>query len=214
MQCKDKYVDVSVALSPNIITWPGSSSVRFRKVLDLQKGDIANDTDLHLNVHTGTHVDAPSHFIPGGKSVDQIPLEVMIGKAHVIEISECVNRITSDILSTLSIPESVERLLIRTRNSQLWQQPEHKFDAEFVAITADAAQWIVNRGIKLLGVDYLSIQGFYDKPIIHTTILGAEIVVIEGLDLSCIAAGCYEMICLPIKLEGIEGAPARVLLRC
>lgn len=213
IQRKNPYIDVSVALSPKTITWPGSSSISFRKVLDIQRGDVANDTDLLLNIHTGTHVDAPSHFVPCGKSIDQIPLKLMIGKTHVVEVSECVDKVTSKTLSDLSIPKSVERLLIRTRNSRLWQQPNHEFNPEFVAVTADAAQWIVDRGIKLLGVDYLSIQGFYDGPEIHQIILGAEIVVIEGLNLSCVTAGRYEMICLPIKLQGVEGAPARVLLR-
>lgn len=208
-----KYIDISVAVSPDLPVWPGSTPIEFQRTLDLSDGDEATDTTLHLSVHTGTHVDAPMHFIPGGRSVEALPLEMLIGPAYVAEVDATVGVITAEILQRLTIPPGTQRLLLHTRNSALWQQREREFDPNFVALSADAAQWVVDQGIQLVGVDYLSVQRFYDGPETHQILLGAEVVVIEGLNLTAVAAGIYDLLCLPIKLQGLEGAPARVLLK-
>jgi arylformamidase len=205
-----KYIDISVAVSPQLPTWPGSPKIKFQRNLELDRGDIANDTTIEFSVHTGTHIDAPLHFIAKGNSVDKLPLDVLIGSASVVDLLD-VEVITAQTLENLSLSPQVERLLIRTRNSQLWQKSD--FEPDFVALSADAAQWIVDRGIRLIGVDYLSVQRFYDGPETHLILLGAETIVIEGLNLAHVSPGEYELICLPIKLAGVEGAPARVILK-
>jgi arylformamidase len=206
------YIDVSVPVSSNLPCWPGSPPVKFIRDLDLEKGDIANDTSLNFSVHTGTHIDAPLHFVKGGKSVDQVSLDVLIGQAYVVDLST-VDVITTDTLKNSSLPTGIKRLLLKTKNSQLWENKVSEFNPDFVAITSDAAQWLVNQGIELVGIDYLSIQRFYDGPETHQILLQSEVVIIEGLNLTNVSPGEYELICLPIKLEGIEGSPARVILK-
>ncbi len=207
-----KYIDISVPVSPDLPRWPGSPAIEFQRSLDLERGDIANDTTIRLSVHTGTHVDAPLHFVKEGSSVEQMPLDILMGTAFVADVSE-VEVITPDTLKALALPKGTQRLLLRTRNSQMWQTGSSEFNPDFVAITADAAKWIVDRGIRLVGIDYLSIQRFYDGPETHLILLRSEVVIIEGLNLSEVSGGEYELICLPVKLAGVEGAPARAILR-
>ena len=207
-----KYIDISVPVSSNLPRWPGSPAITFQRSLDLDKGDIANDTTLHFSVHTGTHVDAPLHFLKDGSSVDQMPLDTLIGPAFVGDLSH-VDAITVDTLENLDFPPNTQRLLLRTRNSQLWQANIQEFQLNFVALTAEAAQWVVDHGIRLIGIDYLSIQRFSDGPETHLILLKADIVIIEGLNLTSAPAGQYELICLPLRLAGIEGSPARTILR-
>lgn len=207
------YIDVSVDISSELPIWPGSPAIRFERSLALDSGDIANDTTLNFSVHTGTHIDAPLHFLPHGKSVDQISLDTLIGPAYLAEIPNHVDAITATVLENLALPHDIQRLLLKTRNSNLWTLGTQQFEPSFVALTADAAQWVADRGIAVIGIDYLSIQRFYDGPETHQILLGAEVVVIEGLNLSQVRSGQYELFCLPLKLKGIEGAPARVILK-
>lgn len=207
-----KFIDISVPVSTNLPIWPGSPAIELKRRLDLDRGDIANDTTLHFSVHTGTHVDAPLHFLPEGSSVEQMPLEILIGLVMVADLSN-VDVVTPAALEQLAIPTETERLLIRTRNSRLWQSGVREFQPDFVALTADAAQWVVDREIRLIGVDYLSVQRFQDSSETHLILLQAEVVIIEGLNLAQVPAGEYELFCLPLKLAGVEGAPARAILR-
>jgi arylformamidase len=206
-----KYIDISLPVSPHLTRWPGSPVIRFERNLNLDQGDVANDTTIELSVHTGTHVDAPSHFLQGGETVESLPLDTLIGKTTVVDIGES-EVITPEILDSLNLPRQTTRLLFRTRNSQLWQQQVKEFQPDFVALSADAAQWIVDRGIRLVGIDYLSIQRYYDGPETHQILLQAKVIIIEGLNLAQVTPGEYQLICLPIKLKGVEGAPARVIL--
>lgn len=208
----NEYIDVSVPLSPDLPVWPGAPKVSFQRLLDIENGDIANDTNISLNVHTGTHVDAPFHFVSSGYTVEQMPLDILMGAATVVDVSD-VETITVDVLENLALSADTKRLLFRTRNSQLWEQANHTFDENFVALTAEAAQWIADQGIRLVGVDYMSVQRFHDGPETHLNLLKAEVTVIESLNLANVSAGEYELICLPMKLAGVEGAPARVVLR-
>jgi arylformamidase len=205
-------IDISVAVSPDLPTWPGSPDISLERRLNLDKGDIANDTTIQFSVHTGTHVDAPSHFVPDGYTVEQMPLDMLVGEALVVDLSH-VDVVTPAVLEALNLPAGTQRLLIRTRNSQLWEHQVKDFQTDFVALTAEAAQWVVDHGIRLVGVDYLSVQRFHDSPDTHLNLLRAEVIIIEGLNLAQVTPGRYELICLPIKLKGVEGAPARVLLR-
>jgi arylformamidase len=167
---------------------------------------------LACSVHTGTHVDAPAHFIDNGATVEQLPMEVLIGKAIVIDIPD-EHIITPEIIEAQKLPVETERLLFKTKNSALWANPAHEFNPEFVALSAESARWIVSRGIKLVGIDYLSIQLFKDAaPLTHRILLEAGVIILEGLDLRAINPGTYQLICLPLKLAGSEGAPARAIL--
>ena len=205
--------DVSVPISPQIPVWPGDPPVQIERVESINKGDPANLTRLSLGVHTGTHVDAPYHFFEKGRKVDQLPLNTLIGSAFVLEIHPKERTITATDLGSLGLPPTVQRLLIKTDNSYLWEGRPLEFEKDFIHLGRDAARWIVRRGIKLIGVDYLSVDRFDsgDK-LAHHTLLEAGVVIIEGLNLSHVAQGVYQLYCLPLKIADSDGAPARVVL--
>lgn len=205
------YLDVSLTISPDLPQWPGSPPIELKRRRDMAQGHKANDSLLACGVHTGTHVDAPVHFLAHGTDVTQLPLDILIGPAVVVALPD-VAAITADILEGLNLPNT-QRLLLRTRNSESWQRGERDFQPDFVALTADAARWVVQRGIRLIGVDYLSVQRFHDDHETHLVLLEAEVVIVEGLNLAQAAPGNYELICLPLKLAGADGAPARAVLR-
>jgi arylformamidase len=192
--------------------WPGNSGVRIVPVKRMATGDKNNLSRLECGVHTGTHVDAPWHFLEEGSTVEQLPLDVMIGEAFVAYLPE-VDIITAETLARLTLPDGTTRLLLHTRNSELWETGITEFRKDFTALTSDAAQWLVDQGIRLIGVDYLSVHRYGDGPLIHQILLKAGIIIIEGLNLTDVAPGKYELICLPLRLDGAEGAPARAVLR-
>ncbi|MFQ5902696.1 MAG: cyclase family protein [Candidatus Binatia bacterium] len=203
--------DITLALKPGIPSWPGEQNPLFKPIAEMAKGDVANVTLMSFASHTGTHVDAPSHFLSGGSTVDAMPLETLVGKALVVEIAQ-EDHISAATLEKAGISQGTERLLFKTRNSQLWHSPE--FNRNFCAVTLDAANWLVDHYIKLVGIDYLSIEPF-DTPPEHPThiaLLKAGVVIIEGLDLRAIPPGEYTVVCLPLKAFGLDGAPARVVL--
>ena len=192
-------------------TWPDSKRFSLEPIMRLENGDEANVSQLDMEIHIGTHVDAPWHFVSGAKTIDKVPLDILMGEATVVEMPD-VSSITADNLEALNLPVGVERLLFHTRNSQLWENGSTEFYPDFVALAPDAARWVVDRQIKLVGVDYLSVQRYGDPPDTHQILLGAEVIVIEGLDLSGVKSGRYNLSCLPLKLIGAEGSPARAVL--
>ena len=204
-------IDISVPLQSGIPVWPGSPGFRLFQTMRIDAGEVANVSQLETDVHIGTHVDAPWHFVSGGKTVEQLSLEVLIGTAVVAHLPQ-INAVTPEDLEALALPPNTQRLLLRTRNSQLWANQVSEFQIDFVALTADAAQWVVNQGIQLIGVDYLSVQRYYDSPLTHEILLGAGVVIVEGLNLTDVAPGLYDLVCLPLKLVGSDGAPARAVL--
>ena len=204
-----KIYDVTVPISPLMHVYPGDPPASVERTHLISKGDVANVTSLSFGTHTGTHVDAPHHFLDGAMTVDQIPLNLLIGRARVVEISAAV--ITAAVLEELDFTADA-RVLFKTRNSYLWKEPA--FVKEFVHLTKGAAEHLVENGIKVVGMDYLSVEKFaFEQPDVHRTLLGNGTIIIEGLNLSEVDAGDYEMICLPLKIEGGDGAPARVVLR-
>lgn len=206
-----RIYDVSVPVHPAMVIYPGDAGVSVTPVARMDRGDVADVSALSFGTHTGTHIDPPSHFIPGGETIDQIPLEVMVGPCIVVDAEACGAAITRAFLQEVTIPTGTERLLFKTRNSTLWKSSA--FAKDFVYIDADAACWLVEQGARLVGIDYLSVEQFgFDKPETHTTLLGAGVVVVEGLDLSQIPPGRYTLLCLPLNLKGGDGAPARVIL--
>lgn len=207
-----RFLDISVPLRPGIPVWPGSMGIRTTRTMQLEAGDRANVTHLDCDVHVGTHVDAPIHFLSDGPSVETMPLHVLIGRAVVAYFPQ-VDEITANALEGLALEIGTERLLLRTRNSKLWTGEDSRFDPSYVALTVDAARWIVDRGIRLVGIDYLSIQRYQDGPKTHQILLGANVIILEGLNLAEVAPGTYELVCLPLKIVGADGAPARAVLR-
>ena len=207
-----QYFDISLTLSPQLPRWPGSPPLELTRRRDMARGDHVNDSVLRCGVHGGTHVDAPVHFLADGADVTQLALDALIGPA-VVAALPAVDAVTARELEGLSLPADTRRLLLRTRNSEGWRREEREFRADFVALTADAARWVVDRGLRLIGVDYLSVQRFRDDPQTHITLLQADVVILEGLNLAEVEPGAYELIALPLKLAGADGAPARAVLR-
>lgn len=207
-----RIIDVSLGIGPDLPTWPGDPGVEVVPSSRLARGDPANVSELRLGSHTGTHVDPPVHFIDGAASVDALPLEALVGPAVVAELRG-VEAIGPAELEALDLPSGTERLLCRTDNSDRWASAAGRFPEDYVAITPEGAGWIVERGIRLVGVDFLSVER--DGPPnfrVHRTLLGAGVIVVEGLDLSAADPGRYTLVCAPLKVVGGDGAPARALL--
>ena len=191
--------------------WPSSKGFKLYRTLKLAAGDEANVSQLDTDVHVGTHVDAPCHFLPEGKAIEDLSLDILMGPAYVAHLPE-VKAISVTDLEALNLPPNTTRLLLRTTNSQLWANNITEFKKDFVALTADASQWLADIGIRLTGIDYLSVQRYYDSTLTHEILLKAGIIILEGLNLKNVAPGIYQLICLPIKLVGSDGAPARAVL--
>ena len=203
--------DISLTISEDFPTWPGDPPIELKMISQIEKGDLANVTHLSAPVHMGTHVDAPDHFLGNGKTVEDIPLEYLVGPALVVEVPS-PEIISAEDLAALNIPEGTRRILFKSSNSEFWKEEIHIFQEDFVSLDADAATRLVELGIKVVGVDYLSVAA-YDEPVpTHQILLEAGVLIIEGLDLSRITAGEYRLYCLPLKIAGSDGSPARVLL--
>lgn len=205
-------IDISLALHSKMPKWPGSEGIKIQQIKRLEEGDKVNISKIESDVHAGTHVDAPLHFIKDGNTVEALPLDRLIGPAVVAVIPEA-RVITAKHLECLGLSPKTKRLLLRTRNSDLWASGITEFRENYTALTADAAKWLVNQGIELVGIDYLSIQIFNDPATTHEILLKGQVVILEGLNLADVEAGLYELICLPIKIVGTEGALARAVLR-
>lgn len=205
-------IDITVPLQPDMPTWPGSKGPRLTPTMRLSNGDPTNVSRLDCDLHTGTHLDAPKHVLQDGMTVDKLPLEILVGSCFVADLPEAAD-VTADTLADSNLPSGIERLLLRTPNSELWAKGETDFREDYAALTPDAAQWIVDQAIRLIGVDYLSVQRYGDDSTTHQILLGADTIVLEGLNLSNVQSGFYELICLPLNLLGAEAAPARAILR-
>lgn len=205
------WIDVSVPLRTGMVHWPDNPPVEIVRALSIERGDAANVSRLSMGAHTGTHMDAPIHFIPDGQGIDRMPLDATIGRARVVEIADPV-AIRCDELLPHGI-QAGERVLFKTRNSTAgWQSAT--FVEDFVYIAQDAARYLVAQGVRTVGVDYLSVGGFHtDGPETHRALLEGGVWIIEGLNLAAVPAGTYDLICLPLRIEQCDGAPARAVLR-
>ena len=204
--------DISLTISPSLPTWPGDPPLELELIESMDKGAHANVTHLSAAVHLGTHVDAPHHFLNDGRTVENLPLDILTGPCYVTQLPDGIEAITAEVLDRTEITSEMKRVLFGTRNSHLWAKGEAKFQTDFVAITEDGAEWLVERGIQLVGVDYLSVAPYGDSVPTHTALLKAGVVVVEGLNLSKIVRGFYDLYCLPLKIAGSDGAPARAIL--
>ncbi|MGI8609133.1 MAG: cyclase family protein [Candidatus Dormibacteria bacterium] len=204
------FHDVTVPLSKHMPIWPGNPG--FGRILAQaqSRGDAANVSRIHVGVHDGSHVDAPAHFIEGGRTIEDVSLETLIGPAVVVDASRATGELTPGDLGDVR----ADRLLFKTRNSDLWATGDTTFHTDFVSVGVALAEILVGRGVRLVGVDYLSIEAFRapDAHPVHRTLLQAGVVIVEGLDLSEVDAGNYQLHCLPLCILGAEAAPARVVL--
>ncbi len=210
-----RIYDVSVPLSAATPTYPGDPGIEITSYLALDRGDSANVSQIKFGLHSGTHVDAPSHFIRGGATVDSLALDSLLGLAEVIEAPAELDVIDRRYVEA-NCANGSSRILFKTRNSAFWNDTERGFRDDFVYIEPDAARWLVQTGVKLVGIDYLSVERFNSDDFeTHLAFLSQGVIILEGLDLSAVSAGTYELICLPLKVaEGTgDGAPARVVLR-
>lgn len=205
--------DISLPIGPDLLTWPGDPPLEIIPSSRMAKGDSANVSELRLGTHTGTHIDPPFHFVEEGATVDALDLEILIGEVVVADLRSSESTVGPGELEALDLPPDTERLLMKTHNSDLWHSLPAEFPETYVALSAEGARWIVERGIRLVGTDFLSIEkrGAPGHPT-HVTLLRAGVVIVEGLDLYEIEAGSYTLVCLPLKVVDGDGAPARALL--
>lgn len=204
--------DITVPIRSAMPVYEGDPGVKIDAWSAFAQGDSSNVSILNFGAHTGTHVDAPAHFVEGGRRIDALSLEVLIGPARVLRVPDDVKEIDPELINHCDL-SGVERLLFHTRNSTFWNEG---FRKDFTHLLPEAAQLLVDRGMKLVGTDYLSIEKFHSGDHrTHLTLLSNNVVIVEGLNLSEVSAGDYELICLPLKIaEGAgDGAPARAVLR-
>jgi arylformamidase len=208
---ENPWIDISVHVRESMPQWPGDPTLRLERAKEQSKGDVCTLTRATMSAHTGTHMDAPLHFVPNAKTIDQMPIDATVGPARVIHIQDRT-AIHREELEPHRIQPG-ERILFRTGNSDLnWQNLP--FDENFIYIARDGAEYLAECGVRTVGVDYLSVGGFrVDSVETHVALLGKGVWIVEGLNLSGIEAGDYELVCLPLKWANCEGAPARAILR-
>ena len=205
-----KPIDISMLLTADLPIWPSSPGLAISPLASIRRGDEANVSALSMDVHSGTHVDAPRHFVADGRELEEMGLTPFVGTAEVVDVSHA-EVIDADVLGAV-VPEAAQRILLRTRNSRIEGFRRGGFRADYAALTPGGAAWLADRGTLLVGIDYLSVQLYDDPPDAHTALLGADVCVLEGLVLNHVAAGRYLLACLPLRLDGVEAAPARAIL--
>ena len=205
------WLDISVPIRDGMAVFDGDPTVHLERVKSMTDGAICNVSRLDFGLHSGTHIDSPVHFIDGAAGIESVGLDALIGPVYVVDATGIDGSFDRAAIDRLPIPVGTERLLFRSRNTALWDKPG--FDASFVAVTGDGAAALVERGLRLVGADYLSIAPFEAPIPTHQTLLRAGIVIVEGLDLRAIEPGWYDLICLPLLIPGSDGGPARAIVR-
>ncbi len=205
-------IDISIELSPQMVRWEGDPPMIVRQILQIAKGDPYNLSEMKLSVHQGTHLDAPHHFLEDGDFIENFPLDLLIGEAQVVQIPEDTESITAKELKAANIRPGIQRVLFKTRNSRYWKSDPYVFHTDFVSLSLDGADYLIEKGIKLVGIDYLSISPADDFRSVHARLMEKKIAILETLDLSNVEAGIYTLVCLPLKLKSVEGAPVRAVL--
>ncbi len=206
-----KIYDLTAPISPSLVVWEGDPPVSLSHVAHLDNGDDYTVTRMNMGAHTGTHVDAPAHFVRGGAGVEALDLHALVGPVQVVDTGDA-EVLTWDVLDALPIDPTIPRVLFRTSNSDRHLMAQPRFVEDYVALDSSGASWLVGRHIRLVGIDYLSISAYHDLIPPHQILLGAGIIPVEGLLLWDIEPGLYQLFCLPLKLSGSDGAPARVIL--
>jgi arylformamidase len=201
-----EIIDISVPVRPGMIVYEGDPDVHLERVVSIADGAAANISQLDLGVHTGTHVDAPLHFIEGESGSESLPIDALIGSAHVVDATAVPDALDEASLRSLDLPTVADRLIFKTRNSHLWDL--ETFSHDFIRLSGDGARHLIGIGVRLVGIDYLSVG---DEEA-HVELLRAGVIPLEGLDLRSVEPGPYRLICLPLRLVGSDGAPARAIL--
>jgi arylformamidase len=204
-----KIYDISLSLSPHTVHWITGTPLQLIERKRMSRGDANNSSSIHTSVHAGTHVDAPFHFVPDGVTIEALPLELFIGPARVCAV-EPGSHITAVDVGKIGL-NGESRVLFKTRNSALLHKSA--YDPSFAAFSVDGAKALVYAGVRLVGLDYLSAAHADEQVAVHRAFLDNGVVVLEGVDLSEVPPGRYELICPPVKLAGLDGAPCRALLR-
>jgi len=206
-----EFIDITVGIINDMLVWPGDQPAKIGWESQIVDGAISNVSSIQIGAHVGTHIDMPLHFFDGGANLDSLDLSVMIGRATVVEVPDEKRSIDAGFLDSLEL-EVVTRVLFKTSNSRLWDDVFHEFKVDYVALEPDAAQWLVEHGCRLVGIDYLSIAPYEDSVAPHEILLSNNVVILETLDLHAAQPGEYQLICLPLKLISREAAPARAIL--
>jgi arylformamidase len=205
-----EIIDISVPVRPGMIVYEGDPDVHMERVKTIAGGSSANVSRLDFGVHTGTHIDAPVHFIDGAAGAETLPLNALIGPVEVVDATAVAEHIDRTALERLSIPGGAQRVIFKTNNSRLWER--EAFSGDFIGLLGDAAEALVEQGVRLVGIDYLSIGPKGNGVTTHVALLRAGVVILEGLDLRRVEPGSYQLICLPLLLAGSDGAPCRAVL--
>jgi len=206
-----KIIDISTTISNKMTIWPRGFVPKFTKISDMEKGCLFNDTNIEMNLHVGTHVESQSHFIVDGQTINDVTIDKFIGDVYVAVLSQAVDINLNELLR-LNIPKGTKRLLFKTKNSDLRRDGVTEFKRDYVGITKDAAYWLVEHNFELIGVDYLSVAKFEEAVEVHKILLGKNIILLEGINLTDVDSGVYYLICLPVKILGTEAAPTRAIL--
>jgi arylformamidase len=209
-----RIIDVSLPIAGDMLVWPGDPLAEVIPRRQMAKGDAANVSELRIGTHTGTHVDPPVHFIEGADGIDRVPLEVLVGPAVVAHLPRAEGPLGPDQLGAIDLPEGTTRLLLKTPNSELWRRPRPvPFPDTYACLSVEGARWVAHQGIRLVGVDFLSVEqkGAPGHPV-HVELLSNDVIIVEGLDLGPVDPGGYTMACLPLKVQDGDGGPARVIL--
>lgn len=201
-----KIHDISVPIRPGMIIYEGNPAVHLERVDSIANGAHANVSKVDLGVHTGTHVDAPSHFLADAPGSESIAIEQLLGHAEVVDATSEGGDLDAKALEQVDISEGAARVLLKTRNSRLWDRDS--FSRDFIGLTGSGARYLIGMGVRVIGIDFLSI-GDAEA---HRELLAAGVIPVEGLDLRAVAPGPYELACLPLRLEGSDGVPARAIL--
>ncbi|MBA4386831.1 MAG: cyclase [Verrucomicrobia bacterium] len=207
-----RIFDITVPITNDMPVWPGDPKVEIEQIDSIDKGSNANVSRICAGVHSGTHVDAPHHFLNNHKGIDTVPLELLTGSVFVLHVADSVYAVNAEVINTAAIPEGTRRLLLRTRNSDFWAGGVKEFQQNFTGVTADGAEALIQKGIKLIGVDYLSVGPYKQGKPTHKAFMGAGVTIVEGLNLAEVPQGQYTLYCLPLKIVGADGAPARAIL--
>ena len=205
-----EIIDISVPIRPGMVVYEGDPPVWLERVADVAHGDLATVSRIDMGVHSGTHVDAPAHLLDGAPGADALPLDALVGDAVVVDAEGLDGDLDAAAIASLEIPPGAARVLLRTRNGRLWERD--RFEPSYVGLTGDGAQALVDAGVRLVGIDYMSIATAADPLPAHLVLLRARVVILEGLDLRGVAPGPYRLACLPLRIVGADGAPARAVL--
>lgn len=208
-----RVIDVSLPIGPDLLTWPGDPAIEIAPRLRLSKGDPANVSELRIGTHTGTHVDPPVHFVEGAAGIDEIPVGLLVGECVVADARGLRGQLGPAELNGLGIFPGAERVLLKSDNSEIWRRLPAPFPDEYVCLSPEGAKWVVEAGIRLIGVDFLSVEmrGAEGHPA-HVELLANGVVIVEGLNLGEVAPGEYTIAVLPLMIVDGDGGPARAVL--